>query len=333
MAVPVVAVAVAALGVALSTEAKGIVLNGSFDDDDGHLFEADIDAIAAVGITKGCNPPANTQYCPDDDVTRGEMAAFLRRALDLPHVSTDHFNDDNGSIFESDINAIAAVGITMGCNPPANDRYCPDDDVDRGQMAAFLRRALDLPRVSIDHFNDDNNSIFESDINAIAAVGITKGCNPPANTQYCPNRKVTRGEMAAFLRRGLDLPSVTQRIPVGDHATMTCAKDGERCSLNVDLSAGRSYRIQEGVFQVQPASTSEHNRLNSSNTSFSLDLNGASVPLVELDQETSSGVTTRLWAAHVQFSSGTHVLVGRWRWNGQLIQTNTIVVTAQLTNG
>ena len=54
-----------------------------------------------------------------------------------------------------------------------------------------------------DRFTDDNDSIFEQDIEAIANAGITAGCNPPDNTNYCPNETVTRGEMAAFLNRTL----------------------------------------------------------------------------------------------------------------------------------
>lgn len=46
-----------------------------------HIFYEDVEWIAAQGITKGCNPPENTLYCPDRPVTRGEMAAFLHRAL------------------------------------------------------------------------------------------------------------------------------------------------------------------------------------------------------------------------------------------------------------
>ncbi len=52
------------------------------------------------------------------------------------------FTDDDTSIFESDINDLAEAGITLGCNPPANDNYCPEDTFTRGQMAAFWRRAL-----------------------------------------------------------------------------------------------------------------------------------------------------------------------------------------------
>ena len=58
--------------------------NGTdFVDDDGSVFEQDIEKLAAAGITAGCNPPANTNFCPDSPLTRGQMAAFLVRALNL----------------------------------------------------------------------------------------------------------------------------------------------------------------------------------------------------------------------------------------------------------
>ena len=116
---------------------------GSFVDDDDHVFESDIEWLATRDITRGCNPPTNTLFCPDDFVTRGQMAAFLVRALGLTVDDPgDQFVDDDGHVFESDIERLASAGVTRGCNPPANDRFCPDDFVTRGQMAAFLRRAI-----------------------------------------------------------------------------------------------------------------------------------------------------------------------------------------------
>jgi hypothetical protein len=51
------------------------------------------------------------------------MAAFLVRALELTDTLDDPFTDDDDSIFEADIERLAAAGITKGCNPPTNDRY------------------------------------------------------------------------------------------------------------------------------------------------------------------------------------------------------------------
>jgi 2-keto-3-deoxy-6-phosphogluconate aldolase len=132
------------------------------------------------------------------------MAAFLTRALNLPAAPTDYFTDDDTSIFEDDINRLAQSGITRGCNPPDNTNFCPEDTVTREQMAAFLVRGLVYTdNGGGDLFTDDDASIFEDDIDRLATAGVTRGCNPPANTHFCPTNTVTREQMAAFLHRAL----------------------------------------------------------------------------------------------------------------------------------
>jgi len=180
----------------------GDVLIHRFVDTLGHTFKGDTEWAADQRVTKGCNPPENTLFCPDESVTRGQMAAFLRRHLRLPAASRDHFRDDNGSTFENDINRLAEAGITKGCNPPANDRFCPDDSVTRDQMAAFIVRALGLTDEDHPGFDDVTPSnIFFRDIERLATADITRGCNPPDNNLYCPKASVTRGQMTAFLHR------------------------------------------------------------------------------------------------------------------------------------
>lgn len=181
---------------------------GTFFDDNGSVHEADIEAIAAAGVTVGCNPPFNTRYCPLDPVTRGAMAAFLARALDLPDADIDYFLDDDISVFEADINAIAAAGITFGCNPPQNDLYCPTSTLRRGQLASMLVRAFAYEASDLDRFTDDDGLVHESDIQAIAAAGVTHGCNPPLNTLFCPLQPVLRDQMASFLSRALELDPI-----------------------------------------------------------------------------------------------------------------------------
>ena len=117
-------------------------MTGLFTDDDDSVFESDITWLARSGITRGCGDQI---YCPDKRVTRGQMAAFLHRALGgilAPTGSPGAFTDTADSPFASDIAWLAATGITKGCNPPANTRFCPETSVTRGQMAAFLHRAL-----------------------------------------------------------------------------------------------------------------------------------------------------------------------------------------------
>ena len=108
-----------------------------FTDDNSSDHESDINRVAQAGITAGC---AATRFCPRASVTREQMASFLARAFDLPAATQDYFGDDNDSIHESNINRVAEAGITGGC---AAGRYCPRANVTRGQMAAFLHRAID----------------------------------------------------------------------------------------------------------------------------------------------------------------------------------------------
>jgi len=71
-------------------------------------------------------------------------------------------------------------------------------------MAAFLVRAIGyVDDGGGNLFIDDDDSIFENDIDKLGTAGVTKGCNPPTNNQFCPNSVVTRGQMAAFLHRAL----------------------------------------------------------------------------------------------------------------------------------
>ena len=107
-----------------------------FGDDEQNAHEIAINRARFAQIAFGC---ASSRYCPLNGVTRGQMASFLARALDLPSANRDYFTDDNWSTHEAAINRLAKAGIASGCT---SSRFCPDRAVTREQMAAFLRRAL-----------------------------------------------------------------------------------------------------------------------------------------------------------------------------------------------
>ena len=215
---------VLAFAVVPSVLAHELLPGGTFTDDNGNIHEDNIEAIAAEAITKGCNPPANDLFCPSSAVTRGQMAAFLVRALDLPATPIDYFADDADSIFQTDINKLAEAGITSGCNPPMNDQFCPDSNMTREQMAAFIVRGLDLTDDGGgDLFSDDDTSIFESQIDKLGTAGITRGCNPPTNTKFCPKDVVRRDQMASFLARALGLDPITSPPLGGEFISMFVA--------------------------------------------------------------------------------------------------------------
>lgn len=56
-------------------------------------------------------------------------------------MASHRFNDvPDSNVFHDDISWLADAAVTLGCNPPTNDEFCPGDNVSRQQMAAFLRR-------------------------------------------------------------------------------------------------------------------------------------------------------------------------------------------------
>jgi germination protein M len=174
---------------------------GTFVDDDGNAHEANIEALVAAGITQGC---AVDRFCPEDPVTRGQMASFIVRSVeDLAPATRDWFPDDTGSVHEADINIIAENGITIGYT---DGRFGPLDPVTRGQMASFLARALDdLAPATKDWFPDDAGSVHEADINIIAENGITIGYT---DGTFRPNTPISRAEMATLLVRALGLTPI-----------------------------------------------------------------------------------------------------------------------------
>ena len=170
----------------------------TFADICSSAYQADIDWLAKQGLVSGCG---NGNYCPNDVVTRGQMAAFLTSALKLP-AGPERFTDDNGSPYEAAINSIAAAGISSGCNV-AGTEFCPTQPVTRAEMATFLVKAFTLPTSQNDLFVDDESSIHEANINALGGAGITSGCDA-VQKLYCPTNVVTRGQMATFIRRAMD---------------------------------------------------------------------------------------------------------------------------------
>lgn len=108
-----------------------------FTDDDGSLHEADINALVAAGVADGCDI---VRFCPDDALTRQQMASMIAQVRDLPSADTTAtFVDDDGNEHEADIERIAAGGITRGCT---ETEFCPSRAIRRDETAAMLFRAV-----------------------------------------------------------------------------------------------------------------------------------------------------------------------------------------------
>ncbi len=106
-------------------------------------FAAFIEQLAHFGITGGCG---GGNYCPNNPVTRAQMAAFLMKAQHgsayVPPACTGVFPDVTcPSQFADWIEQLHAEGITAGCG---GGDYCPNSPNTRGQMAVFLVKTFGL---------------------------------------------------------------------------------------------------------------------------------------------------------------------------------------------
>lgn len=96
------------------------------------------------------------------------------------------------------VERMAVLGVTEGCGD--GSRFCPDDSVNRAQMAVFLSRAYYLPDGPVQGFADVAPDVWYADaVAALAASGITRGCGD--GTRFCPGDHTTRAQMATFLYR------------------------------------------------------------------------------------------------------------------------------------
>jgi streptogramin lyase len=121
--------------------ATGAVFN---DVSAGNLYAPWIESLSGFKITSGCG---GGNYCPDDPVTRAQMAVFLLKSEHgsayVPPACTPGVFADVAcpSLYAAWIEQLANEGITAGCG---GGNYCPDDSITRGQMAVFLVKTFAL---------------------------------------------------------------------------------------------------------------------------------------------------------------------------------------------
>ncbi len=108
-----------------------------------------VDEFYREGMTTGCALDP-LRYCPEQNVTRAEMAVFVLRATHLPGwtppPASGVFYDvpvPGKEWMEPWIIEFYNEGITTGCGV-APLRYCPENNTTRAEMAVFIDRAFHL---------------------------------------------------------------------------------------------------------------------------------------------------------------------------------------------
>jgi RHS repeat-associated protein len=203
----------------------------------GAPFQREIEALFHAGVTSGCSATP-MDYCPNDNITRAQMAVFLLAAKEGPgytppacvqQVFADVPCANNP--YAPWINELSRRGITAGCStsPPM---YCPNDNVTNAVMAVYVIASLGVspPACSSAPFADVPCSASASQFIAEEARRqITTGCG---GGNFCPNALVTRAQMAGLLVHTFDIPVAT------DPATQRSVQFAYAQGLLTSVSSG-----------------------------------------------------------------------------------------------
>jgi hypothetical protein len=171
-----------------------------------------IENMYSRGVFSNCSA-SPLLFCPEDAVTRGQMAIILLRAkmgaaYVPPACTVARFGDvPCSSPLAPWVNELVARGVTAGCG---GGNYCPDSPVTRAQMAVFLLATKEGPGYSPDPsclsapFNDmPCFSPFAIWVRELVTRGVTAGCGGGA---FCPADVVNRAQMSIFISTMFNLP-------------------------------------------------------------------------------------------------------------------------------
>lgn len=161
-----------------------------------------IEDIFAAGITQGCSLSPR-MFCPENLVTRAEMAVFVVKALlgeTFSYPTTPYFSDVPSSHWAFKyIQKLRELGITSGYG---DGTYKPDNQVTRAETSVFLVRALlgeTFSFPSSPYFSDVPSGYWAFKyVQKLRELGITSGYG---DGTYRPDNPVIRSEMAVFISR------------------------------------------------------------------------------------------------------------------------------------
>ncbi len=222
-----------------ATKTWTLHIGSSFTDvPPSYLFYPQIEMLLHNKVTSGCT---GTKYCPDDPVSRLQMAAFISRALAhgdgavgvSGFAGLEPYYCASGGLslftdvpvtdsFCRHVHYILGAGVTSGCSPGL---YCGGSNVTRAQMAIFIAHAVTGSDAAVPltygpdpvtgrsyscdpstpnvHFTDiSTGDFFCKHVDFLWAKDIISGF--PDGT-YGPSLNVTRGQMSKFLVKGFGL--------------------------------------------------------------------------------------------------------------------------------
>jgi hypothetical protein len=167
----------------------------------------------SVQITAATRPVQHWDATIDENVIATLVAGGLPSKTWTLHVG-ESFTDVDPNIavdpFYPSIETIFHFGVTAGCG--TGSTFCPLQNNLRQEMAPFLLKAFlgsgYVPPACTGIFSDvpcpaTPTFPYSDFIEDLSTRGITAGCATVPTLQYCPDREISRAEMAVFLLKTL----------------------------------------------------------------------------------------------------------------------------------
>lgn len=216
-----------------------------FEDIVGTVAEPSVYALVALGILQGRTA---TEFGATDELTRGQVATIVSRALQLPPVEPElagQFVDIDGSVHSTAIESVVAAGIAGGCE---EDRFCPQDPITRAQLASVLVSAFELdPAPEEAQYYIDATGVHADAINAITAAGVSNGCG---TVFFCADDTLQRSHAAMFIARALQLVDRVEIAPFDERyaqyeAILEAEREAELAAAEAERSSNLAVQAME----------------------------------------------------------------------------------------
>ncbi|RDI39989.1 S-layer homology domain-containing protein [Falsibacillus pallidus] len=210
-------------------------------DIENHWAKNEIQSLEEQGIINGYNDGTFRAYT---NVTRGQFAAFLVRALNLPEGTSSFVDVTKGNTLYKEITAAKKAGILKGTQ---DGKALAGEEVTRADVAVMVDRALQYKgsytKESALSFKDAGSIpkyAFEAFKHTVY-YGIVKGTD---ENKLEHSKIANRGESAVFIYRLLDIVGASDPVPPNDNGVPGESVNISSSEVGVQLGDGNTVRLK-----------------------------------------------------------------------------------------
>ncbi len=227
----------------------------AFDDvKESDWFYDDVNYAHTHGLMNGTSA---TTFAPQATTTRAMIVTILHRLEGTPSASDARFSDvTSGQYFTNAVNWAAEQNIVNGYG---NDRFGPNDDITREQIAAILYRYATYKKYDVTEKADcskfsDADQIGSYAMDAMAWCNAKGLVNGLSDNKLAPKGNATRAQVAAILTRFCKsiMPSKTEKPQSNTYTVI----------FNLNYGENETYqtaKVEDGKTVAKPSDPDKDN--------------------------------------------------------------------------